>query len=549
MTDPRVLFWWKRARRVLPLVVMAACTSWSPVRAENKGGSTSNTAPVSSAPAVKAVGFESRKIYQSSQRPSYTSWVSFFPGERGQWYLTCEEVTRPDAPLPPCTTQQCYEMALPAGYDKSAFRMEVVLLESKDNLETWKVISRQQSRFQHSAGSFGQARTRDGRFLRFAWSCYSLDPAIRPNEIFYTSSDDGKSWEKMPPFHDPHFASHPHRLRTLRDGTLVLAVPLSPRWGAGTDRPIRNAMRLDVNNQMQMMLFFSHDQGRTWDGPLPVFGGQNVSETDFVELPNGDLLLFNNSIFAFPGRQFIYRSGDRFTPGPLERVHAGQVPETVCLTDAGVLVGCMRPGRYGWSDDLGQTWQRLEGVPNSGLENYQPWMHALPDGRIACAGHLGLDDAIGSRDQYVSLHLFRLEVLRKTRDTRLDLVRAFDDVTGKWPNRFTLTLTSYVAPLPDRELEFWYVERKQPGYDSWNKSSLEERMKLGGRTITARTATDGRAQIALPHLDEVQDVHYSYQVVVRFNPGRDDHEYKPAQSPQFEFYANNFRVRPPVPNP
>ena len=59
-----------------------------------------------------------------------------------------------------------------------------------------------------------------------------------------------------------------------------------------------------------MSLYFSYDQGNVWEGPLPIFGGQYVSETDFVELPGGDLLCINNSFFANPGRQRIYRSAD-----------------------------------------------------------------------------------------------------------------------------------------------------------------------------------------------------------------------------------------------
>ncbi len=416
--------------------------------AESHANSDTASAPASVAPAVEAIEFESRKVYQSSYRPSYTSWVSFFPGQRGQWYLTCEEVTRPEKPLPQCTREQWYEMSLPVGYDKSQYRMELVILESRDNLTTWKVISREPCRFHHSAGSFAQARTRDGRFLRFLWSCYSLDPSIQPNEILCESDDDGKTWSKMPFFHDAHFASCPHRLRTLRDGTLVLAVPLGPRWGRDTDRPIRVAMRLDVTNQTQMTLFFSCDQGRNWDGPLPVFGGQNVSETDFVELPSGDLLLFNNSIFANPGRQFVYRSGNGFTPGPLEKVHSRQVPETVCLAKDGLLVGRMRPGRYSWSDDLGQTWQPLDGIPRLGPEVYQPWIQALADGRIACAGHFGADDAIGGRDQYLSIHFFRLKVSRKTKDTRIWVDRDFDETRNRWHNRYTISLTCDGGPLP-----------------------------------------------------------------------------------------------------
>jgi len=66
-------------------------------------------------PAVRAVDFQSRKIYQSKQDPRYTSWVSFFPGERGQWYLTCEEVTRPEHPLRGSSPQQLYENGPAAG--------------------------------------------------------------------------------------------------------------------------------------------------------------------------------------------------------------------------------------------------------------------------------------------------------------------------------------------------------------------------------------------------------------------------------------------------
>jgi hypothetical protein len=303
-------------------------------------------------------------------------------------------------------------------------------------------------------------------------------------------------------------------------------------------------MRLDVPSEMQMTLFFSHEQGKTWSAPLPIFGGQNVSETDFVELPSGDLLFFNNSIFAHPGRQFVYRNGTRFTPGFLERVRAGAVPETVCLTKDGLLVGCMRPGRYSWSDDLGQTWQPLSGIPDRGPEVYQPWIHALDDGRIACAGHLGADDPVGGRDQYLSVHLFRLKVLRKTKDTQVRVERDFDAARNRWRNRYTLTLTSDGTPLAGKELEFWYVERGKPGYDSWNKQPLAERMKAGGTLVKVRTGADGKASVDLPRLDEIKDLHYSYQLVVRFNMEQTDRDYKPAQTPQLEFYANHYQDAP-----
>ena len=502
---------------------------------------------------VRAVEFESREIYRSRQRPGYTSWVSFFPGENGHWYLACEEVTRPERPLSQCTSRQWYGMGLPVGYDKSQYQMEAVVLESRDDMETWQEISREPYRHHHTVGQFATARTRDGRFLRFIWACYSLEESVAPTEILYESSDNGASWRKMPPFHDPHFVSYPHRLRMLRDGTLVLCIPLRRGWG-DPEHPIRTCRDLDVPGETQMTLFFSFDQGRTWDGPLPIYGGQNVSETDFVELPSGDLLCINNSIFAFPGRQIVYRAASRFTPGPLERAlgrtemgGANMVPETVCLTPEGILVGCMRAGSYRCSDDQGRTWQPLEGIPQIGPEVYQPWINCLPDGRIACAGHYGRDAPIRGKnreDQYISLHRFRVEVRHRPRDTKLLVERDFDSRANRWRNTYTLTLLCDDRPLPHKEVTFWYVERNHPGHDSFGKSPLEERMAMGGDLLTVRTGTDGKAHVDLSHLDAVEDPHHSIQFVAQFNTDRTDPEYKPYQTCQFELYSNWFQDPP-----
>ena len=534
-----------------------------PVRARvaELAGKAAAAAP----PGVRATDFESRKIYQSSQRPSYTSWVSFFPGEDGQWYLGCEEVKTPDKALPGAPKQWVYEMSLPRAYDQSRHLMELVLLRSDDQLKTWNVISREPVRA--SGGSFAQARTKDGTLLRFVWACYSLDPTTRPSEIYYQSRDDGQTWKKMPPFVSEHFAWYPHRLRTLRDGTLALCAPRASKWGNGTDYPIRAATKLDTVSDMEMTLFFSYDQGQTWAGPLPILSGQAVSETDFVELPEGNLLFFNNSIFATPGRQMVYREGRRFTPGPLERVHSGTVPETVCLTDEGVLIGCLRPGKYYWSSDLGQNWQPLEGAPGT-IEVYQPWIHYLGSNKVACAGHLGADDPIGGRDQYVSLHTFKVQVMRKTGDVKLWIERGYDEARRTFLNSFTISLTSTVhssihsstnplihqstnpsihqsinqpagSPLAEKDIQVWYVARDAPGYDSWNSKPLAERMKKGGKTVSVRTDATGKARLDLPEFDGTASIHASYQMVIRFNADHTYPDYNSAQLPQLEFYANS----------
>ncbi len=516
------------------LVMLASSFSW----ALGRGLADSSD---STEPAVEAVDFNSRIVYRPKSQPGYASWVSFFPGEKGQWYIGCEEVSLPEQPLKQVSPQRWYEMGLPAGYDKSQYLMEAVLLESTDNMKTWKVISREPYRHQHSVHQFASARTKDGRFLRFNWAAYSLDTTVKTNEILHVSEDNGKTWKPAKPFCLDRFAYFPHRLRTLSDGTLVLCLPYEPRWGKGTDRPTRTAKRLDTNNEMKMSLFFSFDQGRSWQGPLPIFGGQNVSETDFVELPDGNLLFFNNSIFAKPGRQFVYRNKKCFMPGPLEFVHSGTVPETVCLTKDSILVGCMRPGKYFWSDDLGQNWHPLKGVSGYG-EVYQPWIYALDDGTIACAGHFGGDDPIGygrRHENYINLHTFRIKVNRHTIGTKIWVVRDYDKTHRRWLNSYTISLTQENGkPLPDKELEFWYVERDKPGYDSWNKTPLKQRMKIGGTLLKIRTGKDGKAHVKLPdRFNKITNQHLSYQLIVRFNMDGSDPLYRSFQTPQLEFYA------------
>ena len=186
------------------------------------------------------------------------------------------------------------------------------------------------------------------------------------------------------------------------------------------------------------------------------------------KLPDGNLLVLNNAIFARPGRQFAYRDGRRFTPGPLEQVHRGTVPETVCLTSDGILVGCLRPGPCYWSDDLGQTWNPLGGIPDRGPEVYQPWIQALSDGRIACTGHYGYDDPISAgrqHENYINLHVFRLKVNRRTKDTSIAVERKYDATKRRWLNRFAIRLSQGDAnAIADGSVEFGFVERRSPGY-------------------------------------------------------------------------------------
>ena len=502
---------------------------------------------------IRAAGFEARKIHESAHDPSYTSWVSLFPGERGQWYIGVVELRATDPPKPGMSAEHFYITGLPANYDHMPLHLDMVILESTDGMRTWTEVSRYGGQDVQRAGygAFAQARTGDGRFLRFLWTCYQPPEEHRhPGEIFYVSEDNGESWQLQPPFHDRRFSSNAHRVRTLRDGTIVLALPYSLGWGPGYELPTRLATITESESAMQMALHYSSDQGHTWSPPVFIYGGHTVSETDFAELPSGDLVCVNNSIFGRPGRQMVHRTERGWVAGFYERSRGetkcgerNQVPETICLTDDGILVGCMRAGRYSWSDDLGLTWYPLEGIPDRGPEVYQPWIEALEDGRIVCAGHYGADDAYGTRRQYVALHRFRLEGSLQRAETRIDVKRDYDQRQGRWPNSYTLTLWGGDMPIVGKELVFWYAEKGEGGYDSWNTDPIEMRMKKGGTIIRVRTGDEGTAEIRLTKFDEIEDLHHSYQFIVRFNMERTDLEHKPCQSPLFEFYCNSFQPR------
>ena len=143
------------------------------------------------------------------------------------------------------------------------------------------------------------------------------------------------------------------------------------------------------------------------------------------------------------------------------------------------------------------------------------------------------------------LHEFRLEVLRKTTATKIEIERDFDEQRNLWPNAYTLTLTAGGRPLPGKEVEFWYVMQHAPGYDSWNHIPLQQRMGMGGTLIKQHTDADGQAHISLPHLDTLQPGRTAYQFIARFNADGNDPGYKPAQSPQWELRCE-CRPDPPI---
>ena len=81
--------------------------------------------------------FSESKVYESEREPGYTSWVSFFPGNSGEWYISCEEICVPETPMPKLSREEWFARGVPVGYDTSEHAIEVVLLKSDNGLKSW----------------------------------------------------------------------------------------------------------------------------------------------------------------------------------------------------------------------------------------------------------------------------------------------------------------------------------------------------------------------------------------------------------------------------
>jgi len=252
-----------------------------------------------------------------------------------------------------------------------------------------------------------------------------------PNDAGYVerSTDGGKTWGARIYFVSPkEYRAWPTIIRPLRDGRLVLMAGVWKR-GDGTV----------PNPRMTKMMFVSSDGGKTWGAPIPLMPTEAgvCEESEFVELPNGDLFWVHR-VEHFPekpetvpagaarmGEPFPNGYSDRMqsivrrkgkggmrrthpwwepgTPEPAPFPHSG-FPEMLRTKD-GVILHLATDGIY-WTADVGKHWTRL---PIDGT-GYYPRAVQLPDGKIVCIGHVGSDDVYGTVDQSVIQQTFRLRV-------------------------------------------------------------------------------------------------------------------------------------------
>lgn len=361
---------------------------------------------------VEAVDYKEKIIYHSPETPGYTSWV-------GLWDLTDGRI-------------QCDFRQITGPKDKPV--SSVPLLESKDQGQTWRVVPRDVSGQGTGGGGIYQMGQESGRGMEVLDKGKTLVRAVWPAadliESGYTlqSTDGGKTWgDQVYPLPKDTWRVWPTLIRKLRDGRLVL---LAGCWRRGEMTKGSAGPRI-----LRKMMFVSADKGRTWDKPIELLTPEEgvCEESDFAELPNGDLFwvhrseLYPDQMTELPpgaarsgskppesnwysvrNQSIVRKKGGTFVPEkptPAPFPHSGY-PLVLGVSD-NVILHLATDGVY-WTADVGQTWQRLN-LPGT---SYYPKGLLLSDAKIIVIGHVGSDDVYGTVDQSIRQQTFQLKVTR-----------------------------------------------------------------------------------------------------------------------------------------
>jgi hypothetical protein len=325
----------------------------------------------------------------------------------------------------------------------------------------------------------------------------------------------------------------PFVARLLSDNkTLVIFCPYAKSWGPGKVVPGRLHSRPGSRAMFQAALLFSTDFGKTLSNPVPIYPNVPCTETDFCELPSGDLLFIHHAEFGrgVAHRQLVRKTKFGWVPEDMEPVDK-LAPEIFVRTSEGYLVGATRNAPYVWSDDDGLTWQPIEGIKNC---EYQPRAMLLKDHRILFVWHKGADLPYGQADEYIGQHTFKLSVEEPRKRSRLVLRRVFDDKARKYICAFDAVLTTVNGkPIANKRVEFSLVARGAAGYEEFGGGKPWEH----GARRTATTDANGVARLEYRDQEKTTDIHQTYQIAARFDPDHNDAEYSPATSLTVEYYA------------
>ena len=471
------------------------------------------------------VDFKEQMVYYPEQRPGYAGWANLFLFGNGDIGLTFDEVRRAPNPKfipPPIEFLEASKMAylytqtlIPSAHPNLLH--ERVYMKSTNAGRSWKEIHREWGTVSECVGY------PDGRLVRAPYNA-SRYPEWGTDRLYTSveeSLDDGRTFRRIARL--PYIRAY--RFKRLRDGSLVLLGPLEPTYGPSGSRFKAGVKHSGEHQTYQAAFMFSPDGGYTWTGPHYVLQGVAASEPDFVELPDGRLLIINSSVqMGAAVRQFVHRIKTGFICDPVMdiqkggpdsyNVQSGIVPEAIDITADGMIVGARRGSAYACSNDLGETWYLIEGLPNC---KYQPQARCLPDGRFMTAWHVGTDSTFGQYDMCIGIHTFRLKANLPKR-TKLTLERSLSEDGSQFINAFSSRLTVAGNPVPNKTIELRVKF-------TWRPDGTYDPTPVGGSADvrTAVTDKDGVARFVLTQIDPLPDMHHGYNVQASFTPGPDEH--------------------------
>lgn len=498
---------------------------------------------MSSTEYARALGFEERVVYRPEVRPGYAAWASLFQFGNGDLGLAVNEIRRggnPDFNPPPLEYVEMLVVpyrispdAIP-GSNRNLIS-EYVNLRSSDGGRTWSETGRCRVHTRH----YWHVGFPDGRLVRMIGTQhYRYDAG---NDRFCTvveeSTDGGNTWREISRFLEGVFF-YGHKFKKLPDGSIVAAGPVAPSFGPGGRRVSRWSDLPGQCVDLEGCFLISRDGGYAWDGPHYLFPGVRADEFDVVQLRDGSLLFINSTVQSGrPVRQIVRRSSTGYINEPMMEIRrgkpredepwAGFTPETVVLTESGLLVGARRMQPYSCSNDMGENWYEIGGMPDSG---YQPMLETLPDGRLLCVWHQGHDNRFGEEDMFIGAHSFRVKE-HLPRATSLSLERMLSQDGSQYVNAFKARLTSDGRPVEGRRIAFriapWFLP---DGGENW--APLAEAKDVRAATTNA----DGVAVLRLPDKDVIPDIHYSYWIDAVFAPDEGD-RLQPCRGPKQRAYA------------
>lgn len=475
---------------------------------------------------LTAAQAERNILYVPKERPGFVAWTTCFDYSDGRIGLSFKETVRERDPLyQPPLLEMGEAVGAPVSYcsvecGSETERSYRVYMVSSDNGKTFS----ETGRCPLEEGSFCNLGFPDGRIIgydiprindaRTGWF-----DGIKMRE----SLDGGSTWRELGVLLEG-CAPYLWRARRLKDGTLLLLLSLyGTPWGLGQPRSTRNTMLPGETyiNKIQTCFLASKD-GINFTGPHYVLPGIGAHEYDVCECPDGRLLFIAGDVQATPvGRQFVERRGERYLNGtffgirrgapadPKKDPMGGFVPESLVMREDGLIIGSRRNKPYSCSNDYGENWYEVDGLPTS---LYQPFLLAAPDGTILNFGHKGGDMALGQEDMYIGADRFRVES-HMPQSCALTLVREMDAEKTHYINAFSARLTAGGKPVARQKVLF----RAHP---VWNKDGSFSTIPQSEASLQLETATDkdGVARMSFPVFDGRPDIHFYYNIDVVFRP-------------------------------